>query len=79
MRDANAWESSTCLFDSWKEWAESKEWVGSVKSFTARFEDRGEFAKRRNPEKTMRGFAGLRLEGKEFFTKPALFTRRPPR
>ena len=37
-------------------------WIGSVKTFSARLEDRGEFKKRRNPEKTKHGFAGLRLK-----------------
>ena len=63
IRDANAWESSTALFNSWKGWAVGREeWIGSVKTFSARLEDRGEFKKRRNPEKTKHGFAGLRLK-----------------
>jgi putative DNA primase/helicase len=72
VRDANAWTSSTDLFDSWKDWAEQRdEWVGSVKTLSAKLEDRGEFAKRRNPEKTKHGFAGLRL--KEAEAKPKDF------
>ena len=63
VRDANAWESSTALFNSWKGWAVGREeWIGSVKTFSAKLEDRGEFKKRRNPEKTKHGFAGLRLK-----------------
>src|SRR5262245_33834433 len=34
----------------------------ALKTFSARLEDRGEFKKRRNPEKTKHGFAGLRLK-----------------
>jgi putative DNA primase/helicase len=62
-RDANAWESSTVLFNSWKDWAEAREeWVGSVKTFSTKLEDRGEFVKCRNKEKTMHGFRGLRVK-----------------
>src|SRR5262249_24807376 len=61
IRDPNAWESSTALFNSWKPWAlQREEWVGSEKTFTAKLEDRGEFKRRKNPEKTKRGFIGLR-------------------
>jgi hypothetical protein len=45
--------------------------VGSVKSLSQRLEDRGEFVKRRNKERTMMGFAGLRLKQKlSPFIKP---------
>ncbi len=45
-RAANAQATSTELFDSWKEWAEGREeWIGSVKQFAQKLEDRGEFAK----------------------------------
>ena len=60
--DANAWESSTSLFGSWKGWATVREeWVGSVKDFTKKLEDRG-FKRRKNKEQTKRGFVGLRLK-----------------
>jgi len=63
IRDANAWESSTSLFNSWKGWAVGREeWIGSVKTFSAKLEDRGEFKKQRNKEQTKHGFAGLRLK-----------------
>jgi putative DNA primase/helicase len=63
IRDANAWESSADLFGSWNIWASLREeWVGSVKTFTAKLEDRGEFVRRKNKEKTKRGFSGLRLK-----------------
>ena len=72
VRDANAWVGSIDLFNSWQPWAEEREeWVGSVKTLSAKLEDRGEFRAGRNKEKTKRGFYGLRLrEGtgpKEFF------------
>jgi putative DNA primase/helicase len=55
VRDANAWTSSTELFESWKGWAtERDEWVGSVNTLSAK-QDRGEFRKSRNPEKTKNG------------------------
>jgi putative DNA primase/helicase len=74
VRDANAWTSSTVLFDSWKIWAtERDEWVGSVNTLSAKLEDRGEFARRTNPEKTKRGFAGLRLKEVEANTKADAF------
>ena len=61
-RTANAWTSSTELFGSWKVWAEHREqWVGSVNTLSAKLEDRGEFTKRKSPDKSGRGFAGLRL------------------
>ena len=63
IRDANAWESSTALFNSWKAWAVGREeWIGSEKTFSAKLEDRGEFTRRKNREQTKRGFAGLRLK-----------------
>jgi putative DNA primase/helicase len=59
--DPDAWESTVMLFESWKDWAEDRaEWIGSVKTFTARLEDRG-ITKRRNVDQTQRGFVGLRL------------------
>jgi putative DNA primase/helicase len=65
-RGGNYWESATALFESWKDWAEDREeWVGSVKTLTHRLEDRGGFTKRKNPEKTKRGFSGLRLKKKD--------------
>jgi putative DNA primase/helicase len=64
IRDANAWESSTALFNSYKGWAIGREeWVGSEKTFAAKLEDRGEFKRQKNREQTKRGFAGLRLKG----------------
>jgi putative DNA primase/helicase len=63
IRDANAWESSTALFNSWKGWAVGREqWIGSENTFSAKLEDRGEFKRRRNKEQTKRGFVGLRLK-----------------
>lgn len=63
IRDANAWEGSTALFLSWKGWAAGREeWIGSEKTFTTRLEERGEFKRKKNPEKTKRGFIGLRLK-----------------
>jgi hypothetical protein len=58
-----ALESSSRLFTSWRLWAEGREeWVGSVKTFSAKLEDRGEFVKCKNREQTKRGFAGLRVK-----------------
>jgi putative DNA primase/helicase len=60
--NGNVWASTTDLFHSWQYWAEERgEWVGSVRTFSLRLEDRGGFTKRKNPEQTQRGFAGLRL------------------
>jgi putative DNA primase/helicase len=62
-RDANAWENSTTLFYIWKPWAqEREEYVGSVKIFSTKLEDRGEFVKRKKAGR--RGFVGLRLKVK---------------
>jgi putative DNA primase/helicase len=59
---ANHWESATTLFKSWKLWAEEREeWVGSVKALSQKIEDRGGFPRCMNPERSMRGFSGLRL------------------
>jgi putative DNA primase/helicase len=61
--DAQAWSSSTDLFTSWKYWAaEREEWVGAVKNFSQRLEDRGGFKPCKNKDKTKRGFRGLRLK-----------------
>ena len=63
IRDPNAWESSTALFNSWKGWATGREeWIGSETTFSTKLEDRGEFKKRKNKEQTKRGFAGLQLK-----------------
>jgi hypothetical protein len=65
---ANAWEATTSLFDSWKQWAEDRdEWVGSVKTLSQRLEDRGGFTKRRNKQQTTMGFAGLKLKPRNVF------------
>ena len=40
--------------------ARGMDWLG--KNFTKKLEDRGEFKRRKNPEQTNRGFAGLRLK-----------------
>jgi putative DNA primase/helicase len=65
-RDANAWTSTTDLFDSWRTWAEERqEWVGSVNDLSARLEDRGGFRKCKNKKQTARGFAGLRVKPRE--------------
>jgi putative DNA primase/helicase len=59
--EGNAWVSTTDLFDSWQDWAtERGEWVGSVKTFVLRLEDRGGFRKHRHDRE--RGFVGLRLK-----------------
>jgi putative DNA primase/helicase len=61
--DANAWTSTTDLFDSWKQWATVRdEWIGSVKTFSQRLEDRGKFTRRKSKDQTQRGFAGLQLK-----------------
>jgi putative DNA primase/helicase len=64
----NYWESAARLFSSWQSWAEARhEFVGSVKSFSQRLEDRGGFVPRKNPEGTKRGFSGLRLKPTDGF------------
>jgi P4 family phage/plasmid primase-like protien len=66
IRDANAWEGTTALFNSWKGWAVGREeWIGSETTFSKRLEDRGEFKRRKNTEQTKRGFVGLRLKTPE--------------
>jgi putative DNA primase/helicase len=61
-KDAQAFESTTDLFDSWKPWAEGREErVGSVKTFSSKLEDRG-LRKGRNKEQTKKGFYGLKLK-----------------
>ena len=51
-RDANAFETATDLFRSWETWAKrAGEWVGSLKKFSQRLEDRAAclgLCKRRN-------------------------------
>jgi len=62
VRDAQGWVSTRDLFNLWKLWAEARqEHVGSVKSFSARLEDRG-LIKSRNKDQTQRGFSGWRLK-----------------
>jgi putative DNA primase/helicase len=58
------WANARDLFDSWKRWAEERnEFVGSVKAFAQRLEDRGFKRSRSNRH---RGFIGLQLK-----TEPA--------
>jgi putative DNA primase/helicase len=62
--DANGWESSTGLYKSWQPWAEERqEWVGSVRTLSAKLEDRGFVKHNTNVGK---GFRGLRLKYKPF-------------
>jgi putative DNA primase/helicase len=72
-RNPDAWESSTDLFRSWKAWADrSGEYVGSLKKFSQRLEDRGDalgVQKRRNGE-GLRGFLGLRIVKSELPRDP---------
>jgi putative DNA primase/helicase len=68
--DPNAWEATGILFENWQRWAEERqEWVGSVKTFSARLEDRGGFTRCKNKEQTARGFAGLKLRLSDFKVK----------
>ena len=63
-KDPNGWESSPVLFNSWKAWAErAGEWVGSLKKFSQRLEDRGDaVGVRKGRDATgRRGFYGLRI------------------
>jgi phage/plasmid-associated DNA primase len=63
VRDPNAWEGSTALFNSWKAWASGREhFIGSEKVLSTKLEDRGEFKRQKNKEQTKRGFLGLRLK-----------------
>lgn len=58
--DANAFETTSDLFTSWKAWAErTGEHVGTRKSFSARLEERG---LRWQRTKHARGFWGLRIK-----------------
>ena len=55
----DGWESSKALFNSWKEWAMSRnEAVGTNKSLAQSLETKG-FV--RKPKSKARGFAGIRL------------------
>jgi putative DNA primase/helicase len=66
-RDAAHWESATDLFLCWQSWTEERsEYVGSVKWFSLKLEDRGGLKRSKNKEQTARGFYGLRLK-----TRPA--------
>jgi putative DNA primase/helicase len=59
-RDPNAWESTTALFDSWKQWADrAGEYVGTQKRFVANLEARGFVWGRK---KTGRGFQGIAVK-----------------
>jgi putative DNA primase/helicase len=73
-RDANAFETATDLFRSWETWAKrAGEWVGSLKKFSQRLEDRAAslgLCKHRNERG--RGFIGLRL------ANPASDASEPP-
>jgi len=61
-KEVNGWVGTTQLFQSWKTWAEARqEFVGSVRGFSMKLEDRG-MVKRRNVTKTLNGFAGWRLK-----------------
>jgi putative DNA primase/helicase len=69
--DANAWESATDLFLCWMAWAERRgEWVGSVKTFSQKLEDRGGLIKCKNTEQTQRGFRGLQLKQRPEAAEP---------
>jgi putative DNA primase/helicase len=62
VKDAQAWVSTTDLFNSWKPWAEEREErPGSETTFAARLEDRG-MRRERNKDRTKRGFAGWKLK-----------------
>jgi putative DNA primase/helicase len=61
-KNAFGFISATEAFASWQPWAEARqEWVGSVKTLSARLEDRG-LRKGRNKEQTKQGFLGWRLK-----------------
>jgi len=72
-RDVNAWEASSALFRSWKQWAErAGEYVGSLKKFSQRLEERGEsigLKKAREPG-GRQGFYGLRVTKSESAEAP---------
>jgi putative DNA primase/helicase len=57
--DPSAWQGSSDLFASWKDWAErAGEFPGNQKRFTQQLEARGFI---RVARRTARGFAGLKL------------------
>jgi putative DNA primase/helicase len=59
--DPNAWEPTEDLFRSWAEWAKAAgEEIGTQKRFVQALENVG-YTSKRNPQKTKRGFKGLRL------------------
>jgi putative DNA primase/helicase len=58
-KTTNAWESSSALFNSYKDWAESRgERVGTAKRLAQSLETKGFVKQRKNKA---RGFAGIRL------------------
>jgi putative DNA primase/helicase len=61
-RDPNAWERSTNLFKSWRDWAEqSGEPYGDMKRFRDRLEVRG-IEQKRQPRTGRMGYQGLKLK-----------------
>jgi putative DNA primase/helicase len=68
-KEVAAWEKSSDLFDSWKEWADrAAEYVGSQKRFVQALEAKGFKQQRKNKG---RGFLGVRLKEKD--KKAALY------
>jgi putative DNA primase/helicase len=64
-RDVDHWEGSEDLYRAWAQWAgRVGEYVGSLKKFSQRLEERGEsigMRKARHPQTDRMGFCGLRL------------------
>jgi putative DNA primase/helicase len=68
--DANAWEASADLWQSWKRWAEAAgEFVGTQKRFSQALEDHG-FVPYRQPSTRTRGFHGARLMRHDYTDDP---------
>lgn len=62
--DADAWESTTTLYRSWKSWADrAGEYAGSLKKFSQRLEDRGGAIgiRKARDGQGRRGFYGLKV------------------
>ena len=64
--DANTWERSQTLFESWRIWAErSGHFVGDIKTFRDRLDGRDGIEFRKQPTTKRAGFQGVRLKPAE--------------
>jgi putative DNA primase/helicase len=75
--DANAWESTSLLFDGWKTWCERNgAYVGDTRSFAEMLETRGAslglvYQRRLIGRRKQRGFRGIQLTGDAYYDREA--------